>query len=102
MEPDSIISDGTAHIIIPDPGHGDLISDIHLISDGALVGDIARVGLVLDLVMGMDMAGMVTVIRDADGGDQLVITRLAGVGGTEAQDPMAFTEIIFMCIITYT
>jgi hypothetical protein len=46
MEPDFIINPGMAHIIIPDPGHGDLISDTHHISVGALAGDIVQAGLV--------------------------------------------------------
>lgn len=45
-EPDIIINPGTVRIIIPDRGHGDLTSDIHHISDGALVGDTVRAGLV--------------------------------------------------------
>ena len=39
-------SHGMALIIIQDPGPGDLISDIHHISDGVSVGDIVRAGLV--------------------------------------------------------
>ena len=46
MEPDIIINPGMAHIIIPDPGPGDLTSDIHLILDGASDGDIVQAGLV--------------------------------------------------------
>jgi hypothetical protein len=47
----------------------------------------------------MDMAD--TVMVDADGGVLPSITRPAGVDGMGVQDLMAFTEIIFMSIITY-
>jgi hypothetical protein len=43
---DIIINHGMEPTIIQDPGHGDLISDIRHISDGVLVGDIVRAGLV--------------------------------------------------------
>jgi hypothetical protein len=44
--PDIIISHGSEHTIIQGPGHGDLISDIHHISDGVSDGDIVQAGLV--------------------------------------------------------
>ena len=49
--------------------------------------------------MDMDMAD--TDMVDADGGARLSITRLAGEDGMAVQGLMAFTEIIFMFIITY-
>jgi hypothetical protein len=49
--------------------------------------------------MDMDMAD--TDMVDADGGARLSITQLAGEDGMGVQGPMAFTEIIFMFIITY-
>jgi hypothetical protein len=49
--------------------------------------------------MGMDMAD--TDMEDADGGVRPSITRLAGEDGMAVPGPMAFTEIIFMFIITY-
>jgi hypothetical protein len=45
-ELDIITHPGMALIIIPDPGPGDLILDIHHISDGASAGDIVQDGLV--------------------------------------------------------
>jgi hypothetical protein len=49
--------------------------------------------------MVMDMAD--TDMVDVDGGARLSITRLAGEDGMAVQGLMAFTEIIFMFIITY-
>lgn len=103
--PDIIINHGTEHTIIQDPGHGDLISDIHLTSDGVSVGDTVQAGLVwvLDMVMVMDMVMDMadTDTVGADGGARPFITRLVGEDGMEVPDLMVFTEIIFTYITTY-
>lgn len=102
MEPAIIIHPGMVHIIIQDPGHGDSTSHILHIMVGDSDGDIARAGLVWDLVMDMVMAPVIMVmdIGDVDGGAHLFIIPPVGVAGMVQQDLMVSTEIISTCIIT--
>jgi hypothetical protein len=100
-EPGIIINPGMEHIIIQDPGHGDLTSDTHLILDGVSVGDTVRAGLVSDLGLDMDIHMADGDMAVADGGDLHFIILPAGVDGMVVQDPMGFMVIIFMFTITY-
>jgi len=83
------------HIIIQDPGHGDLISVIPPISGGVSAGVIARVGLAsaLDLDMAMVMATDITVVV---GGARPTIIPHAGVGGMADPGLMDFMATISM------
>ncbi len=89
MEPGFIMIRGGGLIIIPDPGHGVLISDTIPGMAGALVLDTILDGSIQDGVIIGDI-GMVA------GGDQVYIIPLIVADGMEAQDHIVFMEGMYL------